>query len=150
MDIIDKVNSAYVWAVKTKDTEYRDALKEIKNAFAPLIKEGSTNNAEYIQALNRLLKQHVESRDAFLKAERQDVVASEDKVIKLIESYIPGQLTEEGVAKLVIDTIEQNGLSLDQKNMGAIVKLAVSKAEGRTDGKMVSSIVKQLIASQKA
>jgi uncharacterized protein YqeY len=78
------------------------------------------------------------------KAGRLDLVAPNEAELRLIESYLPEQLSREALVGLARAAIAEAGVS-DAKGVGAVMKLLTLRTKGRADGKLVSEIVRELL-----
>ncbi len=104
----------------------------------------SLDDEGVIQILQRHVKQHRESIEQFDKGGRTDLVDKEDAELKILEEYLPKQLTEEELTAIVKAVITETG-AVSRADTGKVMKAAMEKAKGRADGKAVSGIVQQLL-----
>jgi len=88
------------------------------------------------------VKQRKDSIEQFNKAQRQDLVDKETKELELLQKYLPEQMSEEEIKKLVIEAITETGAS-SIKDMGKIMAVLMPKVKGKADGGLVSKIVKE-------
>jgi len=88
-----------------------------------------------------MLKQRRDSIEAFNKANRKDLVEKEEFEIKVLQDYMPQQLTEQEVEKEIIDAIECVGAK-SMKDMGAIMNILKPKLAGKTNMADVSKKIK--------
>lgn len=88
------------------------------------------------------MKQRQESIDSFRKGNRPDLVAREEAELKFLLAYMPEQLGEAEVRKLV-DWAVAEAKASSPKDMGNVMKLLMPKVQGRADGKLVSQLVKE-------
>jgi len=95
-----------------------------------------------VQILQSMVRKRREAAEQFEKGDRQDLAEKELAEIKLIEAYLPEQLTEEALCTLVREAIAESGAG-GMQQMGAVMKCCMPKVAGRSDGSTVSSIVKQ-------
>lgn len=138
-------------AMKAKDAKLLEALRGIKTAFANLeIEKGKDNLTEtdYLMLLKKLAKQREDSAKQYTVAGREDLAAIEAFELGVIDSLLPKNLSDEEVEELVVTTAKELNLEFVKPNMGTIVKSVVSAAQGRTDGKTVSTIVSRIIMAQ--
>lgn len=90
------------------------------------------------------VKMRRESIEEFKKGNRDDLVAKNEEEIEILLTYLPKQLTEAEVENIVKEAIEEIGAT-SQKDMGKVMALIMPKVKGRADGKMVNTIVKNLL-----
>lgn len=146
MSLTDRINQDVKEAMKARD---KDTLKVIRMLKAGLQKEQlehsePLNEEEELTIIARELKQRKDSLVEFDKAGRQDLVDEITAEIKIVERYLPQQLTEEEVEakiKSIIDEIGANSSS----DFGKVMGKAMAELKGQADGKVVNSITKKLL-----
>lgn len=99
---------------------------------------GSMTEAEELMVMRKELKNKEESREMFLKGNRDDLVKSLDYEMSVLKEYLPTDISEEDLLKLVDEAIVIAG-----SNFGLVMKEVLKKAEGRVGGDRVSKIVKE-------
>ena len=67
------------------------------------------------------------------------------KKLEIIEAYLPAQMTEEEIRAAILEVVEEKGLELSPKARGLIMKEMMAKYAGKTDGKMVSSVLGSML-----
>ena len=98
-------------------------------------------DSDIISIIDKMLKQRRDSIEAFNKANRNDLVEKEESELKVLQEYMPQQLTEKEVEKVIIDTIESVGAN-SMKDMGAIMNILKPKLAGKTNMADVSKKIK--------
>ena len=96
--------------------------------------------------LQKQAKQRRDSISQFKTAGRDDLAAVEIDELKIIESYLPEQLSEDEVRKIVTGVIEQSGAS-SMKDMGRVMGPAMQSLKGRANGNLVQKIVRELLST---
>ena len=91
--------------------------------------------------LNKMVKQRREAIELYKKGERKDLVEKEDTELKIIQEYLPKQLSEEEIAKICVQTIE-NLEAKSLKDVGKVIGTIKSKYKGSVDLSIVGKIVK--------
>ncbi len=122
-----------------KLTTVRFLMAEIKNFE---IDNGPTEDDVALQKV--IASQVKKSKDAisdFQKAGRDDLVDEETAKIKVMENYLPQQLTDDELKKVVTETINEVG---ELKNPGQLIGLVMKKVAGQADGKRVQEIIAQV------
>ena len=110
-------------------------------------KEARTlNDDEVIKVLSREAKKRREAVDAFKDAGRADKAEQEAKEGEVILKYLPAQLSEDEIKKIVADAIAETGANSPQQ-MGQVMKIVQPKVAGKADGAMVSSLVKAALGA---
>ena len=137
-------------AMLAKNKEELDALRSIKSMIllAETEKGGSNELATDIE--NKLLmkaaKQRKESAEIFQKEGRQDLAQRENLQLEIISRYLPKQLSEVEITAEIKKIIAHVGAKGPQ-DMGKVMGVATKSLAGKADGKMISEIVKKLLAS---
>ena len=137
-------------AMLAKNKEELMALRSIKSLIllAETEKGGSGEIASDVE--NKLLmkaaKQRKESAEIFQKEGREELAKKELLELEVISRYLPKQLTEEEIAIEVKKLIEQVGAKGPQ-DMGKVMGVATKQLAGKADGKIISDLVKKILAS---
>ena len=149
MSLQQQVMEEIKTAMKAKDKVALESLRAIKSALLLLQTEtGSgeeiTEEAE-IQLVQKLVKQRKDSAAIFLKQGRNDLAEPELAQVAIIEKFLPTQLTEEEIEKVVIKAIETTGAD-GMKDMGKVMGIVSKDLAGQADGKTISMIVKKKLS----
>ena len=97
---------------------------------------------DVLSVIQKEVKQRKDSIEQFQKGNRQDLVDKETKELELLKQYLPQQMSEEEIKKLVIEEIRQTG-SQSIQNMGKVMKTLMPKLKGKADRGVVSTMVKK-------
>lgn len=139
MSLEDKLQAELTAAVKAKDEvkvqTLRLTMAQIKNA--QIEKKGALTDEEILKILKLLVKQRDEAIAAFKKGGRQELAAKELKEKKILESYLPEQMSSEEIEKVVDQILSESGTT----NFGQIMGEVMKKLGGQADGKTVSQVV---------
>ena len=148
MSKIDDLQKEIMEAMKAKDTLRLNVLKMVKGAIQlEKINNGRELNDElFIDVVVKQIKERSESIEEFKKGNRQDLVDKTQAEIDILNTYLPEQLSEEEVDK-VIDEIFNEVKPTSQKDMGLVMKEATAKLKGKADMKMVSTKIKERLAN---
>jgi len=125
-------------AVLNKEKQKRFKSKKEEDA---LLTEEETTDVVSSEA-----KKRREAIVEFEKGKRQDLAEKEKKELEILEKYLPEQLPEEEIRKLVKEAIEAAGAK-EIKDMGKVMAELMPKTKGRADNSLVSRIVRELLAS---
>ena len=121
------------------------ALRAIKSAILLEEKSGGSIEKNPVKLLMKLIKQRKDSRDLYQKENRIDLAEKESNEIKIIEEFLPEQMSDDDLEKKIGEIInEQGGASM--KDMGRIMGIAVKKLDGKADNSRISIFVKKLLA----
>ncbi len=149
MSLQSKVMEQMKIAMKAKDTVALESLRAIKSALLLESTSGSgkeLTEEDEIKLVQKLVKQRKDSAAIFMEQGRQDLADPELAQVVVIEQFLPEQLTEEEVEKVVVQTIDATGAS-GMKDMGKVMGIVSKELAGQADGKMISTIVKQKLNS---
>ena len=144
MSLQTKIMDALKTAMKAKDSTALAALRAVKSELLLASTSGSSEElteADEIKILQKLVKQRKESASIFSEQNREDLARPELEQAVVIEQFLPEQMSEEAVAKIVDDVIAQTGAN-SMKDMGKVMGMVNSKIAGKADGKTISGIVK--------
>jgi uncharacterized protein len=148
MGFIDRIQSDLTAAMKEKDELRLSVLRMVKAALKhkEIEKMRPLDDLESLQVLQTLVKQRHESTEQFTKGGRPDLAEKEKKEIAFIEDYLPAAPTDEELRRAIEEAIdEQSADSL--KHMGAVIKAARTRLEGKTiDGKALSDRVRDRLS----
>lgn len=148
-NLFDQVSSDIRTAMKARDKVRLEALRNIKKYFieaktAPGANDTLEDDAA-LKILQKLAKQGEESADTYAKAKRQDLADAELAQVAVIKEYLPKPLSEEEITAQVKAIIAQIGAQ-SMKDMGKVMGQATKQMAGKADGKVISTIVRQLLA----
>tara|TARA_B100001248_G_scaffold262685_1_gene260900 strand:+ start:3898 stop:4338 length:441 start_codon:yes stop_codon:yes gene_type:complete len=131
-------------AMKAKDADRLTTLRMLQSAVKNKeieLRPNEITDKEVMEVVKKLIKQRQDSAEQYEKAGREDLLAKEKSEIEILEVYLPEQMSEEQVGKIVDDMIAELGAS-SMKEMGAVVKAVMAKTAGAADNKIISSLVK--------
>jgi uncharacterized protein len=150
MSLKQQIDNDIKTAMLAKNKEELTALRSVKSLI--LLAEtdkGSTGEISTdveMKLLTKAAKQRKESAEIFLKEGRNDLAQKEQFELEVISRYLPKQLTEEEVAGELKKIMEQVGAKGPQ-DMGKVMGMATKQLAGKADGKLISELVKKLLAS---
>jgi|TARA_B100001059_G_C17456818_1_gene390158 uncharacterized protein YqeY len=121
------------------------ALRAIKSAILLEEKSGNENNINSLNLLMKLIKQRKDSRDLYIKQNRKDLADKESKEIKIIEEFLPKQMNDNDLEKIIQRIITSENAST-MKDMGKIMGIASKELEGKADNSRISVYVKKLLS----
>ncbi|ADV49514.1 GatB/YqeY domain-containing protein [Cellulophaga sp. E16_2] len=149
MSLQDQVMTEIKTAMKAKDKVALESLRAIKSALLLMQTEIGSGEAisedAEIQLVQKLVKQRRDSAAIFNEQGREDLAAPELAQVAIIEKFLPEQLTEEEIEKVVLQTIEATGAE-GMKDMGKVMGMVSKALAGQADGKTISMIVKKKLA----
>ena len=149
MALFDKINEDIKAAMKARDKVRLGTLRNIKKVFleaktAPG-SDGELSDDAALKIIQKLAKQGKETAETYTSNNRQDLADEELAQVKVLEEYLPKQLTESEIEAIVKEIISETNAS-SMKEMGKVMGIASKKMAGQADGKIISDIVKKLLA----
>jgi len=147
MNLEEKINTDIKAAMLAREKDKLDALRAIKSAILLMKTSGSADNAGDAETkmLQKLVKQRKESAEIFISQNRQDLANIELGQAAVIENYLPKQMSEEEIKIILQKIISENGAT-SPADFGKIMGIASKQLSGKTDGKTISILVKQLLS----
>ena len=149
MGILANLTDEIKTAMRAKDSLRLEALRAIKSAVMLEQTSSATGTSltdeQEIKLVQKLVKQRKDSAQIFKDQNRPDLVEPEEAQAKIIAEFLPAQLSEEEITKIVGDIIAQTGAE-GMKDMGKVMGMASKQMAGTADGKTISTIVKQLLS----
>ncbi len=136
-------------AMKSKDKVALESLRAIKSAL--LLAQTETGSGpemkeeDEIKLVQKLVKQRKDSAAIFIEQGRQDLADPELAQVAVIEQFLPEQLSEEEIEKVVAQVIETTGAA-GMKDMGKVMGMVSKQLAGQADGKTISTIVKNKLS----
>jgi uncharacterized protein len=143
MSILEQVQEDVKTAMKAGERERVGQLRMLVNALQAEEKEGK---GDEVAALQRERKRRLDAAEALSEGGRGEQAEVEEGEAKLIESYLPEQLSDDELEQLVTSAVEESGAS-EPKDMGGVMKVLMPKVGGRADGKRVSAAVKEKLSA---
>ena len=142
MTLASKLQQDLQQAIRDRDELRRDTLRmAIAAAYNASKAQGrDLTDDEVISVLTREVKTRRESVEAFTAGDRPEAAAKEQAEIEILTRYLPEQLEESAVTRLVQETIDEVGAS-SPREMGKVMAALMPKLRGRADGKVVSAAV---------
>ncbi len=135
-------------AMRAKDSLKLSTLRflhsAIKNREIELRPNPMTDD-ESMGVIKKLVKQRKESIEQYKAGNRQDLVDQEAAELKILETYLPAQMSKEQVEKLVAEVIASSGAKT-VKDMGPVMKEVLAKSGGAADNKLVSELVRSKLS----
>jgi uncharacterized protein len=143
MSILEQVQEDVKTAMKAGERERVGRLRMVVNALQAEEKEGK---GDEVAALQRERKRRLDAAEALREGGRAEQADAEEAEAKLIEGYLPEQLSDDELEQLVASAVEEAGAS-EPKDMGGVMKALMPKVGGRADGKRVSAAVKEKLSA---
>ncbi len=152
MNLKKKINDDLKNSMKSGDTTTRGVLRllnsDIKNLEIEKSEEISEN--EIIEIIKKNIKRRKDSIEQYKNGNREDLADKEKEELTILEKYMPEQMSEEEIRRIVINVIKKSEMSstpdsqsMSRTNFGKIMGLVMKETKGMADGNTVSEIVKK-------
>ena len=149
MTLFDQISEDIKAAMKARDKVRLETLRNIKKVFLEAKTAPGANDtlldADALKIIAKLAKQGKETAVTYSQAGRQDLADAEQAQVEVLESYLPKQLSSEEIEAEVKKIIVEVGAS-NMKDMGRVMGTASKQLAGKADGRVISEIVKRLLA----
>lgn len=149
MNIFDQISEDIKAAMKARDKVRLDTLRNIKKVFLEAKTAPGANDtledADALKIIQKLAKQGRETAQTYVANNRQDLADGELAQVAVLEEYLPKALSEAEIEAEVRKIIAETGAS-SMKDMGCVMGAASKQMAGRADGRLISEIVKRLLA----
>lgn len=143
MSLTDQLRTDVNTALKAGDRDRAGALRMVLSELQKAAKEGADDD---LAILRRERKRRLEAAEQFRQAGRGDLADKEQTEAGLIEQYLPSELDDSELRSLVTEAIAETGAS-NPKDMGQVMKVVMSRAGGRVDGKRASAQVREALGA---
>lgn len=147
--LFDDISEGIKEAMKAKDAVRRDTLRNIKKVFLEAKTAPGANDelsdADALKILQKLAKQGRESAEIFTQQGRADLAENELAQVRVLEEYLPKQLSEAELESALRTIITQLGVT-EPREMGKVMGVATKQLAGKADGKAISAMVKKILA----
>ncbi len=147
MSLSERLSEDFKKALKAGDRDVVSAIRMVKAAVKnrEIEKRSSLDDEEIHGVLMSLARQCKDSIEQFSRGGRQDLAEKEARELSIIRSYLPQQLTEEELKKIIADVIREVGAS-DKRDAGRVMKTIMPRLKGKADGRLVSELVQKVLA----
>jgi uncharacterized protein YqeY len=148
MSLQEKIMDKMKEAMKTKDKVALESLRAIKSELLLIQTKSAASSAltedDEIKLLQKLVKQRKDSAAIYKEQGRNDLAEPELAQVEVISQFLPIQMSDEDVKNAVAEIIKTVGAT-SMKDMGNVMSEASKQLAGKTDGKSISTAVKQLL-----
>jgi uncharacterized protein YqeY len=149
MGLKEKLQADLTQAIRSRDEVVSGTVRMLLAAITNEEVAGKAarvlTDAEIITVLSREAKKRREAVEAYTQAKRDDLAGKEKAEAAVIAKYLPAQLSEDEIKKLIQDAIAETGAS-GPAGMGLVMKVLQPKIAGKADGGVVSGLVKAALA----
>ncbi|MCB9196902.1 MAG: GatB/YqeY domain-containing protein [Flavobacteriales bacterium] len=148
MSLTERINQDIKAAMLAKEKGKLEALRAIKAALLlEATKEGGGEITEADEAaiLKKLHKQRVDAAAIYIAQSRPDLAETEEFQAEVIKVYLPEEMSEEAVAKVIEEVIAKVGAT-GPSDMGKVMGASMGQLKGKADGNLISKVVKEKLA----
>jgi len=147
MDLYKKIDSEIKEAMRGKDIArlsiMRMLLAAVRNTEITK-KVSKLEDADIIQVIQKMIKEHKESISQFEKGNRPDLVDKEKVELDILQGYVPAQMSDDEAMAIVKATMQELGAA-SKADTGKLMKAVMEKVKGKADGKLISQLVMSLL-----
>jgi uncharacterized protein len=147
MELRARIEEALKNAIRGKNETAKDALRMLLTSVKLKEKEfrRQPSETEIHQVISSLVKQRHDSVEQFEKGGRADLASKEKDEIRVLQDFLPQQLSPEELERVVDESVSEAGAA-SLKDMGRVMKILMPKVAGRADGKIVNELVRSRLA----
>jgi uncharacterized protein len=148
MEIREKIMNDMKTAMREKDQVRLESIRFLQAAIKNReieVRPNAITADDVLAVIKKSVKQRKESIEQYQAANRQDLVDKENAELKVIEGYLPAQMSKEQIEKIVAEVIAETKAS-SIKDMGAVMKAVIAKTAGAADNKLVSEAIKSKLS----
>lgn len=147
MTLTERLQQEIKAAMLAKDADRLGTLRLLKSAmgYAQIERKAeSLSDAEVVAIIQKEIKKRRDSFEQYTKGGRPELAEKERQEIAVLEVFLPAPLSPEELERLVRAAIQEAGAT-SKKDMGAVIKVVQARAAGRADGKLISTLVGQML-----
>lgn len=148
MSLEKKIMEEMKSAMKNKNKTALEALRAIKSALLLAKTDGSSSEiteADEIAILQKQIKMRKDAAEQFSQQNRAEMAENELAQAKIIETFLPAQLSDEELQQAIEEFIAETGAS-EMKDMGKVMSVANERLAGKTERKKIADLVKKLLS----
>jgi uncharacterized protein YqeY len=147
MSLKDQLTSDMKEAMKAKDAERLGTIRQIRSAIKnkEIDQKTELDDQAIISVINTQVKQRREAAQMYADNDRPELAAKEEAELKILQQYLPAQLSEQEIRTIVTAVIEEVGAS-SAKDMGKVMPQVMARTKGQADGKLVNQLVRESLA----
>ncbi|HYA43459.1 MAG TPA: GatB/YqeY domain-containing protein [Syntrophobacteraceae bacterium] len=144
MELHEKIDEALKKAMREKNETAKDALRLLLTSLKLKEKEirRQPDETEIYRVISSLIKQRQDSIEQYQAGGRADLATKEEDEIRILQDFMPQQLSSEELEKMVEEAVGQAG-AVSLKEMGRVMKILMPKVGGRAEGKLVNELVRR-------
>lgn len=146
MSLKDKLMSDLKESMKSKDKLRKNVITMVRASIKQkeVDERIELTDKDILGIISKQYKEKKSSIEEFKKGEREDLVKQAEDEMQILLEYLPEQLSEEELTKIIKEVIESENIS-SIKDMGQLMKSVMPKVQGKADGQTVNTIAKELL-----
>ena len=149
MNLFDTISDEIKKAMLAKDKVRLEALRGVKKEFleAKTAKGASDELSDEVATtiLQKMVKQRKDSAEIYTSQNREDLAADELAQLRVIQEFLPAQLSAEELESVIKSIISETGAE-SMKDMGKVMGAATKQLAGKAEGRAISEMVKKLLS----
>lgn len=147
MSLKEKLSEDMKLALKSGEKLKLSTLRMLLSAirYAEIEKKAELKDEDVLEVVSHEIKKRRESIEEYKKGNRPDLVEKEEAEAKILEGYLPPQLTEEEIEACVKEAIDQVG-AMGPADLGKVMGAVMPKVKGKADGRQVNEIARRLLS----
>lgn len=148
MSLPDRLLAEMNKAAKVRDRIKLSTIRLIRSAIKnkEIEKRRPLEDEEILKVISSMIRQREESIQQFRRGGREDLVKKEEAELKILRSFLPEQLSEEQIKKLIDEVLEETKATTF-KDMGKVMQTLMPKIAGRADGAKVNKMVREKLSN---
>jgi len=141
MSLKEQIKNDMISAMKDKEKTKLDTIRMLKAdiQMRELNKRSELTEEEVVESVIKQVKMRKESIKEFAKGNREDLISKTEEEIIILEKYLPEQMSKEDVIKVIDDAIS----TMENPNMGLVMKQIIPALKGKADMSMVNILIKE-------
>lgn len=135
-------------AMRARDERRKSVLRMALTAIqlAEVEERGEVSDAGVVNAIRKEVRRREDALEMIRQSGRDDIIAEDEAQLEILRSYLPQLLTAEEVAVIAREVIAEASAA-SPADMGKVMKLLIPRVQGKADGRMVSQVVRDLLAA---
>lgn len=150
MSLLEQITADMKQYMREKNSVALDTVRMLKSEikYVEIEKKDSLTDEDIIRVVQSAIKKRKDSAEQYEAAGRKELAEKELAEVKILEKYLPEQLDEESLVKIIKEIADEIGAD-SPKSFGLIMKTVMGKVQGKAEGKTVSALVKEVLNGNK-
>jgi uncharacterized protein YqeY len=147
--LAERISSALTAAMKARDAQRTSAIRMMRAAVhnREIDKRSALTDEEVMEVLSTMVKQRRESIEQFRAGKREDLVAKEEAEVRVIQEFLPQQLSADELRKILEAVAVEVG-ARGPRDLGKVMSAAMPKVRGRAEGRAVNEMARAILAEK--